>query len=252
MKKLAVLMLAMLSGVVSADERGSARAQLEPNGFLYGVGLSLSKEIYQGFGNRVIPLPIIGYRSENLTVYGPFVSYEFAEIGDIEFEARLSPRFQGFDDSDSDVFAGMEERDSSIDAGLAVKYERDDWRVNVSGLFDVLNKSDGYEVRAQVGRAFQYGPVFFEPNVSVSYLDESFVDYYYGVRADEVTAERVVYNGDSAVNTSLGLSVSTPIFFGGFTQFAVDYTWYDDAITDSPLVDDDANFSVRLLFSKFF
>ena len=151
-----------------ADERGDVRAQLEPKGYLYGIGLGLSQEIYKGYNRRVIPLPILGYRGEKLSVYGPFVSYELLELGDVELEVQASPRFQGFDESDSDIFLGMEERDFSMDLGANLKYERDNWKLSVGFLRDIFNKSDGLELKAKIAKAFKFGPIFFEPNLSIN------------------------------------------------------------------------------------
>lgn len=234
------------------QQRGKAREVVEPYGFLYGFGLGLSREIYQGFDRRVIPLPILGYRSEKLEVYGPFVSYDVFEAKAVEFSVKLAPRFQGTDEDDSDVFIGMDERKFSMDLGVGVSYQKQNWKTTASAMFDVLGRSDGYELEFQVGRVFGYGPVFVEPSISVSYLDDKHVDYYYGVREYEVAENRGFYQGKSAVNTAVGISVSTPIFFGGFTQLALDYTWYDSSITDSPIVEDDTNLSLRFLFSKMF
>ena len=197
---------------VFADERGADRAELEPNGFLYGFGLGVDKEIYKGYDRRVIPLPIIGYRGDDLSIYGPFLIYDMAEVADIEFQVLVSPRFQGFDDSDSDIFIGMEPRKFSMDAGLGAKYERNNWRVSSPAVHDILDRSGGYELQAKLGKVFRNGPVFYEPNLSVSYLDKDHVDYYYGVRANEVTDTRSFYQGKAAVNTAIGFSVSTPIF----------------------------------------
>ncbi|QTL34339.1 MipA/OmpV family protein [Pseudoalteromonas viridis] len=246
------LLAAALPLQAQTDERGAARAQLEPKGFLYGIGLGVSEEIYQGYDRRVIPLPILGYRGDKLSVLGPFISYEVLEVNDIEILLQAAPRFQGFDESDSDVFKGMAERDFSMDAGIGIKYERSNWKLNVSAVHDVLDKSDGYELSGGVAKVFKSGPFFYEPSLKVSYLDSNHVDYYYGVRQAEVTNTRAYYQGDNATNLALGFSVSTPMFFGGFTQLAFDYTWFDDSITDSPLIDSDSSFAVRLLFSKFF
>lgn len=236
----------------STDERGDNRAQLEPKGFLYGFGLGVSGEIYQGYDRRVIPLPIIGYRGDDFEVLGPFVSYNAYSVNDFDFKLKLAPRFQGYDEGDSDIFAGMEERDFSMDAGLGLGYERDNWKVDLSAMFDVLSKSKGQEISLQVGKVLRYGPVFFEPNVQVSFLDDKHVDYYYGVASNEANESRNAFQGKSATNYSLGFSVSTPILFDGFTMLAIDYTWYDDAITDSPLVDQDTNLNLRILYSSFF
>jgi outer membrane protein len=119
-------------------------------------------------------------------------------------------------------------------------------------MFDVLGRSNGFEAKANIARVFRKGPLFFEPSLSLSYLDNKHVNYYYGVKADETNPLTYTYTGDSALNTSLGFSVSTPILLGGFTQLALNYTWYDSAITNSPLVEDDTNLNIRLLFSKFF
>jgi outer membrane protein len=83
-------------------------------------------------------------------------------------------------------------------------------------------------------------------------LDRKHVDYYYGVKANETNEFTSQYIGQSALNTTFSLSFTTPIFLAGFTRIVVDYTWYDSAITNSPLVEDDSNISARFLFSKFF
>ena len=237
---------------VVADERGAVRERLEPKGFLYGFGLGINQELYKGYDRRVIPLPILGYRGDRLSVLGPFVSYDLLQQEGVKLAVQASPRFQGFDSSDSDIFIGMDERDFSFDAGLGLKYEKDDWNVGLSSMFDVLNKSDGYELKASLGRAFKSGPIFYEPSISVSYLDANHVNYYYGVGAHEATSSRPAYQTDSAVNTTIGFSIATPIFFDGFTRLSIDYTWNDATIADSPLVDTDTNLSLRLLYSRFF
>ena len=91
-----------------------------------------------------------------------------------------------------------------------------------------------------------------EPSVGVTFQDNHYVDYYYGVTAAEATTTRAAYKGDSAVNTELALAVSTPIFWGGMTRFQIGATFYDDSISDSPLTDSDSAFNAMLMFSRFF
>ncbi|PKH89379.1 MipA/OmpV family protein [Colwellia sp. Bg11-28] len=245
--------LALLSSAVFADgDRGDVRERIEPKGFLYGLGLGINQEIYSGYDYRVIPLPIIGYRGDNFRVLGPFVSYDALEFSDIELTVQIAPRFQGFDESDSFIFENMQERKFSMDAGLGLSYQKKDWKIGLSSMFDVLGRSNGYEAKANISRVFRKGPLFFEPSLSVSYLDSNHVDYYYGVKASETNEFTSQYLGKSALNTTISLSLATPIFLGGFTRIVVDYTWYDSAITNSPLVEDEANMSARFLFSKFF
>ena len=253
--KLIPYLLALLvfsTAAIADEDRGEAREKIERQGFVYGAGLVVKKEIYKGFDRRVIPLPTIGYRGEKLTVLAPFVSYDLAKFEAIKFSLRAAPRFQGFDDSDSDIFEGMEERRFSMDTGVGLRYAKNDWKVDIGAMFDVLNRSNGYELHSRLGRVFNYGPFFFEPKVTVSYVDAKHVDYYYGVASDEVNSFRSQYSGESTVNTSFDFSVSTPIFFGGFTSISVGRTWFGSGITDSPLVEDSSDYSFRIAFAKYF
>jgi outer membrane protein len=220
--------------------------------FLYGVGISVNQEIYKGYNTRVMPIPLIGYKGRKLSVFGPFVSYELTDFNRFRLSVKLSPRFQGFDESDSAIFKGMEKRKSSLDAGIDLNYEENDWKIGLNSMFDTLGRSKGYEVKSTFGRVFRYGPIFFEPSVSFSYLDKKHVDYYYGVSISEINQDRIAYNGNSALNKNIGLSISTPVLFGGFTRLSIEHTWYDETITNSPLVKKDTSFNTLLLFTKFF
>jgi outer membrane protein len=240
------------TAALAEGNRGDLREIIERQGFVYGAGLAVTKEIYKGFDRRVIPLPTIGYRGEKLTVLAPFVSYDLASVAAIKFSLRAAPRFQGFDDSDSDIFEGMEKRRFSMDVGVGLRYAKNDWKVDVGAMFDVLNRSNGYELHSRLGRVFNYGPFFFEPKVTLSYVDAKHVDYYYGVASDEVSNFRSQYSGESTVNASFDFSVSTPIFFDGFTSINVGRTWFGGGISDSPLVEDSADYSLRIAFAKHF
>lgn len=234
------------------DVQSKDRKRIEPYGLLYGAGLGINQELYKGYKRRVIPLPVIGYRGKKLQVFGPFASYNLVQTEHLSFSAKLSPRFQGFDESDSDIFIGMDERKFSMDLGAGAEYKYNNWKVSVDSMFDVLARSNGYENTFNVAKVLRYGPIFVEPSVSLAYLDEDMVNYYYGVRPEEATTERQAYIADSAFNTSLGISVTTPILFKGLTRLSVSHTWYDDDIADSPLTDSKRGYSLILTYSRFF
>ena len=150
MKWKAVWTIALAVGCAqagSAGERVAAADQSEKRGFLYGAGLIVSEEPYRGYGTRVIPIPVLGYVGERLRVLGPFVSYDVLQAESSRVSLRAAPRFQGFEESDSDFFEGMEDRDSSIDAGLGFNYEQEDWKFEAAAMFDTLGKSDGYQLQ---------------------------------------------------------------------------------------------------------
>lgn len=242
----------LLSGAVSAQQTQSPGTQQPPQGFLYGVGIGINQEIYRGYKRRTIPLPIIGYRGEKLSVYGPFVSYQLLQQGNFTVSAKLAPRFAGFDESDSSVFIGMAKRKSSLDGGFGVQWRQNGWQVEAETLHDLLGNSKGQEAKLALGYGLRVGPVQLEPSVGISYSDSKLVDYYYGVRLEEATASRSAYRAGSAVNYNAGISLSTPVFFGGMTRLGIEHHWYDSSISNSPLTDRDTGVSAFLSWSRFF
>jgi len=252
---LSLLLISLLYTVLANandNNRGGARERIEPEGFLYGIGLAVKSEIYKDYDKRVILLPVLGYRGEKLNIFGPFVSYEIVQSGDVAFSIRAKPRFEGYDESDGDIFDGMDDRKSSLDLGIGVEYAKDDWKLELSSLHDVLDRSNGSELSAGLSKVFRAGPFFIEPGIGLSYVDSRYVDYYYGVKNSEVTSFRPRYEGDDAVNKNLGITFTRPAFFDGLIRFGFEHTWYDSEISDSPLTDEDTSLSFRFSYSRFF
>ena len=238
----------LLSCAAFAQQNSSAAP---PQGFLYGVGLGINQEIYQGYKRRVIPLPLVGYRGEKLSVFGPFVSYELAKANDFSLSAKISPRFAGFDEDDSDVFIGMK-RKSSLDAGIGLQYKVDNWTLDTEALTDVLGNSNGQELKLKVSYGLRFGPLQVSPELGVSYSSGKLVNYYYGVQPNEATAQRPAYRASDAVNYHTGVAFSTAVLFGGMTRLGIQYHWYDNRIANSPLTDRDSGVSAFLAWSTFF
>ena len=221
-------------------------------GFLYGFGLAVNQELYQGYSTRVIPLPVVGYRGEDLTIFGPIASYKLLQLADFNIKLRLQPRFAGYDEDDSPVFAGMAQRHYSMDGGFALDYKLGKWKTDFSTVFDLLGRSNGFESKASLGRPLQFGPIFIEPSVGVTYQSSKLVDYYYGVRANEATDSRPAYSAGAAVNYQASIGVMTPILFGGITRFQVSNTWYDNDLLNSPLTSGRKGLTFLLSYSRLF
>lgn len=250
-----ILLYAATAGIVSLAVPTCASAEAvraEPRGFIYGVGVGLNQELYQDYRRRVVPIPIVGYRGERLSVYGPFISYDVFKQEQLTFSLRLAPRFAGVDESDSPVFAGMEKRRTSMDVGAGIQLNQQNWRYELSLLADALNNSNGYEISSAISYRYQAGPFFFEPKLSLYHSDSKLVDYYYGVRPEEATEQRPAYQAGSVINYGTGLSVATPIFAGGMTRLGLEHRWYGDSIADSPLTDRRRGFQLFFSYSRFF
>lgn len=245
--------LFLISLVSKAEEMPQKPlAKKHESGFFYGAMLGLNTPIYRGVENDLLVVPVVGYKSDNFNFLGPMISYQFLGMGHYSFNAILRYNFSGYEESDSDIFSGMQDRDASLDFGFAVRYKKQNWAANVDIAHDVMNKSNGIVFKAGMGKTYYFGPIFVEPNVGLSYWDKQYVDYYYGVQANEARSDRAVYAGEYAVNQKLGINISTPILFGGFTRLSLEQIWYDASISNSPLTDTSKNVTIRMTFSKFF
>lgn len=242
---------AVLSAVALCSTTVTAQ-QAAPEGFLYGFGIGVNQEIYRGYSSRTIPLPILGYRGEKLSVYGPFISYKLLELGNISFSTKLAPRFAGFDESDSSVFTGMAKRKDSLDGGIGVQLRQQGWLLEADMMFDLLGNSNGWESKLAVSYSYIATVVMIEPKFGISYSGSKLVNYYYGVSPDEATAQRAAYKASDTFNYNAGVSLSTPLFFDGITRLGIEHHWYGSSISDSPLTDRDSGWSATLSWSTFF
>ncbi|MFK8011419.1 MAG: MipA/OmpV family protein, partial [Marinicellaceae bacterium] len=207
MKKLSLLLL-LMHGTSYANEDASAEPTVRPSfptGFIYGAGVAYQQQIYKGFDQRTIAIPLLGYVGEKFNVFGPFVNYSVMRNEDWNFDLNLSPRFNGYEEDDSDFFQGMQERKDSLDAGFTVKYNPNSWSYQFKALADVLSESSGSELELNIAKKFKSNLLTIEPSVSFNRLDNNMVDYYYGVTADEATDLRSFYEGSTTTNRSLNL-----------------------------------------------
>jgi outer membrane protein len=253
MNKLLLLMV-LINNLTLANDEGAVNSNKTPSygqGYIYGAGVAYQQQIYKGFDQRTIAIPLLGYVGEKLNVFGPFVSYSLFKKNDWAFDLNLSPRFNGFDDEDSDFFIGMQERKDSLDAGFALKYNPNNWSYQFKALTDVLSKSNGTDIELNFTRKFKYKFLTIEPSLSIQHLDKNLTDYYYGVQQLEVTSNRSYFEGSSTINKSLNLSLTTPSPIG-LVRLDLGNTWFGSGITDSPLVEKDHSFGMRLFFITFF
>lgn len=253
MKKSLILALLLAANISFSQDNPAEVSQRPafPQGFIYGAGVASQQQIYKGFDQRTIAIPLLGYVGEKWNVFGPFISYSLVKEENWNFDLNLSPRFNGFDEDDSDFFQGMDKRKDSLDAGFTAKYKKNQWSYQFEALTDVLSNSKGTDLEFNVSRKFKANFFTIEPAVSLNQFDGNLTDYYYGVRQDEVLESRSFYEAKSTLNKSLKLSISHPIPIG-LVRLDIDNTWFGSGIADSPLVDDDKAFGARLFFIGFF
>lgn len=166
----------------------------------------------------------------------------------------LKPRFgffkQGYDASDSVMLQGMKDRDSSFNLGLKFNTRTPIGSFILEGGYDVTGKHDGFEGGLTYTNRIPLASsrLRLYPEAGIYYWSKNVSDYYFGVNLGEVTVGREAYDLESTTNYFLGYRMEYPITKHWGLTHSLRSTWYDSAITDSPIVEDDADNDLKATF----
>ncbi|NTV29282.1 MAG: MipA/OmpV family protein [Candidatus Omnitrophica bacterium] len=169
---------------------------------LLGVGVLTSTSPYHGVGTRVMTLPLVVWDHKGFYIKGEEFGYRLYKEKPLKVSVMVSPRLMGYHSSDSDALQGMEDREMSLDAGVRAEWAGP-WPGGVLSakvVSDVLSRSRGQEAELRLAEELKGEIWHFTPAVGVRVQSSRLTDYYYGVRAEEVRADRPEYRPGAAVN----------------------------------------------------
>lgn len=220
----------------------------------WGVGVAAiwQDQGYKNINSTTNVVPALFYRSEDIMWMGPQFSYRFAELEGIEFRAHAQFRFDGFDADEDPLFDGMEDRDGALDIGLGMRYQTQVGTLGMTLLHDVTSTHEGHEISAEYSYPIRYQAHMFTPFVSAAYLSNDLVDYYFGVRSNEVRDNRGFYQGDSTVNVRVGVNSLWEVAERQQVIANLSYTAYGTEIKNSPLVDGAGNVALLVGYVYLF
>ncbi|TCV92891.1 outer membrane protein [Luteibacter rhizovicinus] len=205
-----------------------------------GVGIAAQQQPYRGVGSKVTPFPLVTYQSKWISLFGNTLSLKAPKFSD-NFSVSLRASFalgDGYKASDSSYLQGMRRRNGSIWIGPAANWHNDWFDMAVSWSADASGESKGQQAAVSFQKDFTISPLFqITPYLGATWLDKKYVDYYYGVRPEEVRANRAAYVGGSTVNTRAGVRVGYKLSEHQHLIFDVGATMLGSKIKDSPLVD---------------
>nr|CAA6814936.1 MAG: Unknown protein [uncultured Thiotrichaceae bacterium] len=149
----------------------------------------------------------------------------------------------GFDDwnykrNDSEVLKDMDDLDRAINlrAGGALKLPSAVMSADLAG--DVAGTHESFQAKLRYTRMLSSNTTF-RPYAELQWFSADVTDYYFGVNANEVTADRPAYEADSALAAKVGLDLNFPLSPRWELVAGVSLTHYGSEITDSPIVDKD-------------
>jgi outer membrane protein len=181
----------------------------------WGVGLAVisGQKAYKGTDRETRVLPMLSFENRYVKLSGPNLELKLPGL-QLSESQRLNFGIVtklfgggGYEPGDSPFLAGMAERKSGLWAGAKMEWENELADVKLEWLGDAASKSKGQRVILGLERKWMLGPsVMLVPQVGAEWVDKKYVDYYYGVRANEAAPGRAAYAGKSTVNADLSLA----------------------------------------------
>jgi outer membrane scaffolding protein for murein synthesis (MipA/OmpV family) len=157
----------------------------------------------------------------------------------------------GYKPKDSSFLRDMSEKESSLFAGIKLKSKNLLKKVDLDFVLlkDIMNKSKGIKSNLILGHNFIVNnKIIFLINGGVSYLNNDYSKYYFGVSNNEIINERNYYNPGTVFRTSLKVGLNYRMAEKLNLLILLNYENLSDKLSNSPIVRQENIFSGLLGF----
>ena len=224
----------------------SAHAE-NPSGSQWGIGgiVGLDRKPYRDFDDKADVLPFLLYENRWVRLVGPTLDLKLHSSDSVSMGLRLRYAGEGYEADDSPYLQGMAERKASFWLGGSASWRTSWATLSAEVLADGSGESKGTRMTVGLERSFSSGKFEFTPRIAAHHVDSKYVNYYYGVRAEEATALRPFHAGKSTTNFEAGLRIGYSLAPKHKLSLDLSTTRFGSGIKDSPLVDRSSQDSVR-------
>jgi len=236
MKRLFVCMLvSMFAFAVPATGWGG---ELIDKGSLMGAGAMMIESPYKGVDDDVYPVPVLIFESRRFFADKTVFGYYFNDKSNpVRWAVIGSLRLQGYEVDDSSDLTGMQDRDWAFDGGLRISWKNEIINMILEGVTDVSGTHEGQELRVTIEKELFKG--FLTPKAGIKWQSDDLVDYYYGVKPNEVRAGRVAYAADDGLEYMIGVTIGVPLGEKWAAFGDIQCSFLGDEGKDSPIVGKD-------------
>jgi len=226
------------------EQTDASPAASSAGGSRWGLGLAagVRERAYAGADRKFSALPLLFYENDWLRVAGAtaeakLLNYSLSPTQRLTGGLQLKYAADGYKASDSPTLTGMAERKGGLLGGVGLGWQNPIAQVSLEWSSDLSGHSKGQRLQLQVERRFQFGAASLSPRLGAQWMDRKWVDYYYGVRADEVLVGRPAYAGEAGVALEAGLRLDYAIQKRHVVFLDVGVTHLPKEATRSPIVD---------------
>lgn len=240
----AVLLLALPAAHAQQTAQPAVQDN-EDSRWALGAAAGIERSPYTGYGNKTRALPLLMYNGRYVRLVGTTADLKLGSAGPVAFTLRAKYADDGYSSGDAPILNGMDKRKGGLWAGGSVQWRNPLADLSLEWLADASGNSHGQTVKVQAEHHFRTGSFNFTPYLGASWMSSNYVDYYFGVRQNEATAQRAAYQGSSTTNLAAGLRTDYRMTPSQSLFLDLRLTRYGSSITDSPLVDRSTSPSLR-------
>lgn len=222
------------------------------NNYSLGASVSTSSNPFTGAPNSTILYPYLtsfrhsAFTDDWLLIRGENLGFRYVSESDWEFGAIGRIQTLGLGGSENDALRGLDERRWTIEAGPLIGWRGSPVHLQFRSYWEVLDRHEGTTSELEVSLPRQFDRGYLVPSIKVSYLNDDYSRYYYGVADYEVTPSRPAYRPGSAVNTWVGFSLGYQLAPKWLLSSTMGMEYLDSSVSNSPIVDRDKLWSVSI------
>lgn len=138
----------------------------------------------------------------------------------------------------------LHDRDMAGLAGFEYIIDSEYVSLGLQVLKDVTSVHDGLQVRLGLSTAFEREKSAYAFSLGVEWKDSDTLDYYYGIRASEVDDQRFVYTVESELSYYLKFDWRYRLSKHWELRSIFHHRQFGEAITNSPLVNEDSTTAI--------
>ncbi|XOV79763.1 MAG: MipA/OmpV family protein [Aestuariibacter sp.] len=144
-------------------------------------------------------------------------------------------------------FLGIDDvakRDWAIDAGMRLHWYWQENELSIAAYQDVSSVHQGQQLALSYKRSTSLGKWRISSALGITWKSQKLLNYYYGIDERDNVNARWFYKADSGFFPSVRLSVSRELSEHWRLFTYIKYTHLDDAMTESPLVEENETMTV--------
>ncbi|WP_155637354.1 MipA/OmpV family protein [Burkholderia cepacia] len=200
-----------------------------------GAGVAAAPSPYRGDRAMIMPIPLLSIENKWISVFATTLDLKVGQWSGVTLAMRGRVGIlEGYKASDAPILNGMQNRDDiTFWYGPTLGWNSELGSLTASYL---VGGNKGSQASVEFSKAFESNKWAIEPHADVRWVSDKYVGYYFGVTPSEARVGRSVYDGTSALMTSIGARLSYRIAPSQSVNLDLKVTHLGSGISDSPLV----------------